>query len=172
MGGRLESHQRVARVAALAFVTCVAPLACRPAAPSGPQPLAVTSEDYTVRGEYATVKLERIDGLTTENGRVMLKGAPADLAIDLPAVADPARRSRHWALVTDAHVNGRRLATFTHSESVKDFSIELPDGDAPLHFAAFAARTGGGEVLVFATGDRASGPPSLFGHVSILGKYD
>jgi hypothetical protein len=148
------------------FVACVAP-GCRAAAPAGRRPLTVTSTAYTVRGEYVFVAMDRIDGLAGGDGRIVLKGAPADLAVDLPAAADPARPTRHWALVTDAHVGGRRLLTFTQSESVQDFSIDLPDGDAAIQFASFAARNGGGEVLVFAAGDRSSGPQPLFGHVAI-----
>jgi hypothetical protein len=116
------------------------------------------------------VDRDRIDALTIENGRAVLKGSPADLAVDLPPAADPARPLHHWALVTDAHVDGHRLVIFTHSEAVKDVSVELPDGESPVRFAAFASRTGNDEVLVFASGDRTAGSPSLVGHVAIQPK--
>jgi hypothetical protein len=154
--------------AALAISAAAAAVGCaRRVEPSGTVPLTVTSSDYVVRGEYRFVNRDRIDALTIENGRAIVNGPPADLAVDLPSSIDPARRVRHWALVTDAHVDGHRMITFTESEAVKDFSVELPEGDAAVHFAAFASRTGGDEILVFASGDRRTGSPSLVGHVTI-----
>ena len=138
--------------------------ACERRAAAAPQTLTVASKDYTVNGEYVSVPLDRVDGLRVERGRLVVKGAPADVAVDVPPSADLERIARHWALVTDAHVDGHRLVVFTEAESVKDVSIELPDGEAPLHFDVFATRDGG-EILVFATGDRQSGPPSLHGYV-------
>jgi hypothetical protein len=152
--------------AALALFTCTA-VACRQAPPSGSRPLTATSSDFAVRGEYRFVQMDRIDGLATRNGRVVLKGTPADLPVELAAAADLARPARRWALVTDAHVGGHRLITFTDSESVKDVSVELPDGDAPVHFAVFATTGAHGEVLVFATSGRDRATPSVFGHVEI-----
>ena len=136
---------------------------------AGPRKLTVTSNDYTVDGRYAFAAIDRIDAVRVENGRLVLKGAPADLAVDFPAAANPDQPARHWALVTDAHVDGRRLITFTEAEHVKDVSIELPDGDAQVHFDVFAARDGG-EVLVFAVGDRQANQPSLYGHITIKHK--
>lgn len=160
-------HGTLAAVAALAVSAGLVLAACAQAQPQGPLPLRVTSNDYVVRGDYRIVDRDRIDALTIENGRAVLKGSPTDLAVDLPSDADPARPLRHWALVTDAHVDGHRLVVFTHSEAVRDVSIELPEGESPVRFAAFASRTGNDEVLVFASGDRKSGSPSLFGHIAI-----
>jgi hypothetical protein len=139
------------------------------AAPGGAQKLTVASADYIVSGEYTSVKIDRVEAVRVDNRRLVLKGAPADLVVDLPTAADPDRPTRHWALVTDAHVDGHRLVIFTEAESVKDVSIELPDSDVPIHFAVFAARDGG-EILVFATGDRQSRQPSLYGHIAIKPK--
>jgi hypothetical protein len=136
---------------------------------AGPHRLTVTSTDYAVDGSYTLVKIDRVDAVRVENGRLLLKGAPADVAVDFPAGANPDKPARHWALVTDAHVDGRRLITFTEAELVKDVSIELPDGDAPVHFDVFSAREEG-EVLVFAVGDRQAGQPSLYGHITIKHK--
>jgi hypothetical protein len=163
------SARRVASVAIALAATLGGGAACEQAAPSGPQKLTVASKDYIVRGEYAPVALDRVDALKVEHGHLVLQGAPADVVVDLPAAADPERPARHWALVTDAHVDRHRLFIFTEAESVKDVSIELPDGEAPLHFDVFATRDGG-EVLVFATGDRRAGSPSVYGHVTITHK--
>jgi hypothetical protein len=161
-----------ARLAASVVAVLVAMLggsaACE-APPGGAQKLAVASADYIVSGEYTLVKIDRVDALRVENRRLVLKGAPADLVIDLPPAADPERPTRHWALVTDAHVDGHRLVIFTEAESVKDVSVELPDSDTPLHFAVLGARDGG-EILVFAMGDRQAHQPSLYGYVSIKPK--
>lgn len=152
---------------ALAFGTVLgSAAACERHAAAAPQKLTVTSKDYTVSGEYVSLPLDRVDGLRVERGRLVVKGAPADVTVDVPPSADLERIARHWALVTDAHVDGHRLVVFTEAESVKDVSIELPDGEAPLHFDVFAARDGG-ELLVFAAGDRQSGPSSLYGYVAI-----
>jgi hypothetical protein len=136
---------------------------------AGPRRLTVTSTDYNVDGSYSLVKIDRVDGVRVEKGRLVLKGTPADLAVDFPATADPDKPARHWALVTDAHVDGRRLITFTEAEFVKDVSIELPDSEAPVHFDVFTARDKG-EVLVFAVGDGQAGQPSLYGHITIQRK--
>ena len=146
------SHGGVlAMIAALALSAASLLAACVGAtAPSGPQSLKVTAaNDYVVRGEYQFVNRD------------------VNPAVDLPPDADPARRVLHWALVTDAHVDGHRVVTFTQSESVKDVSIELPDSEAPLRFAAYASRTGDGEVLVFAAGDGKARSSGLLGHVLI-----
>ena len=131
------SARLVASVAFTLVAVAVGGAACEQGAATGPQRLTVTSDDYAVRGEFTPVKLDRVDAVKIENGRLVLKGAPADVVVDLPASADPERPARHWALVTDAHVDGHRLFIFTEAESVKDVSIELPDGDAPLHFDVF-----------------------------------
>jgi hypothetical protein len=149
--------------AGLALMTTVAGCGGRSA---GPHTLKATSTDYTVHGEYAFVALDRVESLKVENGHVVLHGPPADIVLDLPASADPLRPARHWALVTDSHLDDRHQYTFSESESVTDITIELPEGLAPLHFDVFAGRAGG-EVMVFASGDRADGPPSLWGFLSI-----
>ena len=161
---------RPVAVVAFAFLTVLGSgAACERNAAAAPQTLPVTSKDYTVHGAYVSVPLDRVDGLRVERGRLVVKGAPADVVADVPPSADLERMTRHWALVTDAHVDRHRLVVFTEAESVKDVSIELPDGEAPIHFDVFATRDGG-EILVFATGDRQSGPLSLYGYVVISHK--
>jgi hypothetical protein len=161
--------QRVTARRFAAIATLVATLGadagCQGASP-GPHKLVVTSTDYNVGGSYSLANIDRVDAVRVEQGRLVLKGAPADVAVDFPATANPEKPSRHWALVTDAHVDGKRMITFTQAEFVKDVSIELPDGNAPVHFDVFAARDAG-EVLVFAVGDRPAGQPSLHGYITI-----
>lgn len=157
--------RRRARSAISAVALMVGVLGCGGRS-AGSHRLKATSEDYAVRGEYAFVALDRVETLKVENGHVVLHGPPADLVLDLPPAADPGRPARHWALVTDSHLDDRHQFTFSESESVTDISIELPDGEAPLLFDVFAGRNGG-EVMVFASGDRVDGPPSLWGFLEI-----
>lgn len=162
------SARPIASTVVAVAATLSAGVACQgPSA--GPHRLTVTSRDYHVDGTYALANIDRVEAVRVEKGRLVLKGTPADLAVDFPAAADPDKPARHWALVTDAHLDGRRLITFTEAELVKDVSIELPDGDAPVHFDVFTARDDG-EVLVFALGDRQAGQPSLYGHITIKHK--
>jgi hypothetical protein len=167
MTARLPRSAAALAALGLAATSLIPGCGGRDVHPHGPHPLTVTSQDYAVHGEYTSVPLDRVDVLAIERGRAVLKGAPADHAVDLPAAADPARPVRHWALVTESHTPGRRLLTFTHSELVKDVLVELPEGDAAVRFGVFADRDGIGDVLVFATGDRETGPSSLYGYVRI-----
>ena len=163
MTARVVVCAMFALVAALgADVACQGPT-------TGPHKLAVTSNDYAVAGSYTLVKIDRVEAVRVEKGRLVLRGTPEEVTVDLPATANPEKPARHWALVTDAHVDGHRLITFTEAELVKDVSIELPDGDATVHFDVFAARDEG-EVLVFALGDRQAGQPSLYGYITIKHK--
>ena len=132
----------------------------------GPRTIIATSQVYAVRGQLAPIALDIVDALKVTDGRVVLRGGTVELTEPPPANADPQRPGRHWALVTDAHVGGARAVTFTEAESVTDFSIELPDGDAPIHFAVFAGRTGG-DVMIFASGDSRASSPSYYGSVTI-----
>jgi len=136
---------------------------------AGRHTLKATSQDYVVHGEYAFVTLDRVESLKVDEGRLILHGPPADIVLDLPPSADTRRPAHHWALVTDSHLDDRHQFTFSESESVTDISIELPDGQAPLLFDVFAGRAGG-EVMLFASGDRANGPPSLYGSLTIEGR--
>jgi hypothetical protein len=146
-----------------ALVACVlaavlgSAAACTRTASAAPKTLTVASKDYLVSGEYANVLIDRVDGLKVERGRLVVKGQPQDVEVAVPA-ADLERAARHWALVTDAHLDGHRLLVFTEAESVKDVSIELPDGEASIHFDVFAAR-GGGEILIFAPAIASSAEP-------------
>jgi hypothetical protein len=163
MSARFITAAVVALLVALAAdVACQGPSA-------GPHKLTVSSNDYAVAGTYTLAKIDRVDAVRVEQGRLVLKGSPADVTVDFPATAISDKPARHWALVTDAHVEGHRLITFTEAELVKDVSIELPDGDAPVHFDVFSARDEG-EVLVFAVGDRQAGQQSLYGHITIKHK--
>lgn len=147
-------------------VTLLTAAACSQAVPAGPRPITTTSQQYTVKGEITPVTLDSVESLQVKDGHVVLHGPSGDMFEDLPADADPRRPTRHWALVTDSHVGGVRTVVFTEAESVTDVALELPEGEAPLHFEVFASRSGG-EVLLLASGDRKASSASYFGYVTI-----
>jgi hypothetical protein len=117
----------------------------------------------TVSGEYAPLALDRVARVTIEEARLVVHGSSTNVSVDLPAGADPSRTTRHWALVTEGHIDGRRTLTFTHSESLEDFTIQLPESEGALRYGGFEGRDGA-EVLVFAWGEAAA---SYWGWVTI-----
>ena len=163
-------NTRVATAAIFAMtmfaVTMLTTVACDQSVPAGPRPISVSSQQYTVKGEIASVTLDSVESLQVKDGHVVLHGPSGDVFEDLPADADPSKPTRHWALVTDSHVGGVRTVVFTEAESVTDVVIELPEGEAPLQFQMFASRRGG-EVLLLASGDRKASSASYFGYVTI-----
>jgi hypothetical protein len=129
------------RCAVAAALVAVSLTGCRGGSADGPHTVAASSDVYTVAGQYSRVPLDRVDGLTIEQGKLMLHGPPANIAIDLPAGARAERPTRHWALVSDAHLEGRRLVTFTETESVTPISPSTcPTAKRRCGFACSIAR--------------------------------
>src|SRR6186997_1023482 len=97
--GRVAKTRRPVASLAFAFMTILGSgAACERHAAASLRKLTVTANDYTVYGEYRSVPLDRVDGLKVERGRLVVKGSPADLAVDVPPSADLERIARHWAL--------------------------------------------------------------------------
>jgi hypothetical protein len=120
----------------------------------------------TVRGHYEPVALEQIDRVSVDGGKLVLDGGGASVAVTLPASADTSQPTRHWALTTEREVGtGRRSLTFTHNQSVEDFTVELPIEDAEIRFGVFAGRESG-EVMAFAWGQKSK---SYWGYLTIMG---
>lgn len=112
-----------------------------------------SSQTLVVQGEYEPVALDRIEGLSLDGSRLVLRsGSGSDVIEDLPGNADPAQPNRHWALVTEHATAGKRIVTFTHDISLDEFTIELPASDAELHYGVLASPNGG-DVMVLAWGD-------------------
>jgi hypothetical protein len=128
-------------------------------------PAAVTgsSRTHNVGGQYTPLAIDSVEGVSIREGKLVLRGTSGSATVEAPANADLTRPTRDWALTTEATAAGRRVVTFTHSQSVEDFTIELPEGDAELRYGVFSA-PGGKEVMVFAWG--ADGQ-SFWGHVTI-----
>jgi hypothetical protein len=128
-----------------------------------PAPLAGSSTTVVVRGQYAPIALDRVDALSVEDGKLTVHGSAAKVTVDLPATVDVSQPTRHWALITEADTGRARAVTFTHEESLDDFTIELPPGNAPIHYGVFSGRTGD-EVMVFAWGAESR---SFWGYAAI-----
>jgi hypothetical protein len=126
-------------------------------------PLTGSSKTVTVRGEYAAVDLDRVDGMSLRDGRLALRGSSKTVAVDLPPAADPAKPQRGWALVTEATGDDKRTVSFTHETTLDDFSLELPASDAQFYYGGLTGRNGE-DVLVFAWGADSQ---SYWGYVTI-----
>lgn len=139
-----------------------ASVAARPA--PAPGSIAGVSKTLTIAGAYTPISLDRVARVAIEDGRLVVHGSSTNVSLDLPAGADASRVTRHWALVTESYLeSGRRSLTFTHSELLDDFTIELPESEGPVRYGGFE-RQDGGEVLVFAWGESSA---SYWGWVTI-----
>jgi hypothetical protein len=126
-------------------------------------PLTGQSATMTVRGEYSTVAIDQVDGMSLREGRLALRGPTTTTLIDLPPMADATNAGRGWALVTETAAGDRRVMTFTHETTLDEFTVELPASDAPLRYGSLGGRNGE-DVLVFAWGHDGR---SYWGYVTI-----
>ncbi len=117
----------------------------------GPTSIQGSSQTVTVTGEYQPIAIDQIDRLSVERGKLVLHGSSATVIVDLPPATDPAKANQQWALVTEGEENGKRTLTFTHEQSLDDFTISLPAGDAELRYGTLSGRAGD-DVVVFAWG--------------------
>jgi hypothetical protein len=136
--------------------------ACTPAV-AQPVPLQGSSTTFEVHGRYAPVAIDRVERLSIDGGRLVVHGSSTRVAVDFPTEADPAKPSGHWALITEGSAGDARVLTFTHDQSLDDFTIELPPSQAQVRYGTFAGRQGD-DVMVFAWGDHSR---AYWGYVSI-----
>jgi hypothetical protein len=129
----------------------------------GPTPIDGSSQTVTVTGEYQSVAIDRVDRLSVMQGKLVLHGPSTNVAVDLPPGADQPKPNQQWALVTEGETNGQRTLTFTHEQSLDDFTISLPPGDAELRYGTLTGKTGN-DVVVFAWGRESR---SYWGFVTI-----
>jgi hypothetical protein len=146
---------RLASVVALASA-CAEAIADR-------APVTGTSATMTVRGEIMLVEMDEVGGMAIRDGRLALRGSSGEVLVDLPAVADPGKPKRGWALVTETMSDEARTVTFTHETTLDDFTLDLPASDAHLYYGGLTGRNGE-DVLVFAWG---AGKRSYWGYVTI-----
>ncbi len=142
-----------------ALIACAQPSA---------QPGAIigSSKTKAVRGEYRPVALVDVDRVSIANGKLVLHGGAASVTVDLPAGVDTSKPTRNWALTTDTSAGSQTAYTFTHAETLDDFTIELPAGEGELRYGVFE-RGSGGEVMALAW---SQGGKSYFGWLSITGR--
>jgi hypothetical protein len=126
-------------------------IGCSPAAGAS-EPITGTSRTLVVRGSYQPILLDRVDRLTLEGGRLVIHGSLSTVTVDLPRAADATRLNRHWALITESNTERSRMLTFTHDESLDDFTIELPPSEAPIRYGGFSGPDGT-DLLVIAWGE-------------------
>jgi hypothetical protein len=138
-------------------------IACTPAAAQS-TPLKAVSKTVVVEGQYSSLALDTVETVSMKDGRLVVRGSVESATLDLPAGADAAKPVRHWALVTDANVNDTKTLTFTHDQSLDDFTLELPPTDAEMHYGVFEGRDGT-EVMVLTWG--ADGK-CYWGYVTIV----
>ncbi len=128
-----------------------------------PVPLVGFSKTLTVKGQYQPLKIDQVAGVSMKNGQLVVRGSFETVTVDLPPAADASTVIRHWALVTEAHVDNKRVLTFTHDESLDDFTLELPATDAEIRYGVFAGASGD-EVMMLIWGSNAK---CFWGHVAI-----
>ncbi|HKT79668.1 MAG TPA: hypothetical protein VJP86_05580 [Vicinamibacterales bacterium] len=159
----MRNRARTPAVSFLIIVSAIAAGCSPPPVPAGPQPLEVTAKGLSVAGSYAAVVLPEVKHIAVNGSRLTLSGDGGSAVVDLPADADAPKTSDQWVLVTESKNRGRRVVTFTHDQSLEDFTMDLPPSDAELHYGTLTAKSGG-DILVFAWGDRS---PSYWGYVTI-----
>jgi hypothetical protein len=147
----------------LVVVQILALSGCGEATPPDGAKLTGSSKTVAVRGEYARVPLDRVDGLSVRGGRLVVRGSATEIEVELPLPTDPAKRNRSWALVTETMADSKRSVTFTHETTLEDFSLDLPESDAHLFYGGLTG-TDGADLLVFAWG---SDSLSYWGYVTI-----
>jgi hypothetical protein len=140
-----------APIIVVAMLTCHA---CSPASSNrGPTRIEGSSQTLTVAGEYAPVAIERIERLSLAGRTLVLHGPSSERVVPLPADATEPKPGDQWVLVTEGKAaDGKRTMTFTHAQSLADFTINLPYSDAELRYGSLAGKTAGEDVLVFAWG--------------------
>ena len=154
----------VRRLAALLFSFIVLISCAQPAAQRGA--IAGTSRNKVVRGEYGQVTLPDVDRVSIQDGKLVLHAASSSVTVELPGGADTSKPTRNWALTTDTSAGDQTAYTFTHAESLDDFTIELPAADGQLRYGVFEHGQGG-EVMALAWAGKGR---SYFGWVTITGK--
>jgi hypothetical protein len=133
-----------------AALTLVAAAGCRKPVPEQ-GPLTGTSKTLSVSGQYRRVALDSIERMSIEHGRLVLHAPSSELAVDLPANADPEQKNRGWALVTEGEDSPMRTLTFTHETSLDDFTIQVPDSAGQIAYGSLGGRNGN-DVLLLAYG--------------------
>jgi len=147
---RIATFTSFLAVLALVLSACSHPAA----SPTGVTEVSGSSPKYTVKGQYSPLTLDRVDSLTIESGKLVIHGSSASQTVDLPAGADPTKPAPHWALTTETDAGAQRSLVFTQSESLDDFTIELPAASVEVHYGVLTGPNGV-EVMLLAWGEKS-----------------
>lgn len=126
-------------------------------------PITGTSKTMTVKGQYQPLQIDEVDGVSLKGAQLVIRGSFESVTVDLPAMADPAKVTRHWALVTESSQGERKILNFTHDESLDDFTLDVPLSEGEIRYGVFVSRTGG-EVMLLTWGSNAK---CYWGYVTI-----
>jgi hypothetical protein len=126
-------------------------------------PVTGRSKTLTVSGQYRRISLEAVERISVSDGKLIVHAPSSELAVDLPADADPDQKNRGWALVTEGEDEPLRTLTFTHETSLDDFTIQVPASEGQVAYGSLGGRDGK-DVLLFAYG---SGKKCYWGWVEI-----
>ncbi len=134
-----------------------------------PRRVRAESQKYTVSGRYYRLAIPNVAALAVVDDHLSIRGTDekgAAVAVDepLPFGGRPSITNK-FHLESDATVGRSRVYSFLEKDSLDTFAIWLPGGEAALSFASIA--TAGRDLLVFASGDRSTGPRSYYGWVAI-----
>jgi hypothetical protein len=114
-------------------------------------PFEASSKTVKVRGEYSPLRLDEVRAVSLKDGQFIVRGSSESVTVALPAMVDTTKVVRHWALSTEASIEGKKVLTFTHDESLDDFTLELPETEAEIRYGVFEGRDGN-EVMVLTWG--------------------
>lgn len=127
-------------------------------APASAQATRLTSlgGSVAVSGQYEPLRIDEVGAVSLKGGHLLVRGSFETVTIDLPPFVDTARVVRHWALTTESNSDdGKKVLTFTHDESLEDFTIALPATDAEVRYGVFTNKDGG-DVMVLTWGRDAT----------------
>ena len=141
-------------------------IACSPAPRRGPTAIEGSSDARRVSGTYQYLDISQVDTFAIENGKLAIKGPSGTVVVDLPPGAGEPKQGQQWALTTEGQANRRPTQTFTHEQSLDDFTISLPLDGAELKYGTLAGENGE-DVLILAWGRNNR---SYWGHVRIVRK--
>jgi hypothetical protein len=134
--------------------------------PEGPVDIVGTSGKYTVEGKYAPIVIDRVDALSIDGGKLAVHGSSTTQTEDLPAGAEASKPEPHWSLTTETDSGNKRMLTFTHNESMAEFTIPIPKGTADVHYGTLQ-NSQGNDVMLLAWGELAH---CYWGYVTITPK--
>ena len=118
-------------------------------------PLPAVSKTLSVKGQFTPLVIDEVAGVSLKDGQLLVRGAFASVTVTLPPFIDSTKVVRHWALITEAALDGKKLLTFTHDETLDDFTLEVPPTEAEIRYGVFEGRDGD-EVMVLAWGKDAA----------------